>query len=114
MRGHFEQIDRTRHLVRTTAKSIMSGETAELNIGIMCTIGPRVLSPMLEAFQMQHPMVSVVLHDVTPSSIPEMLLSTHQATLTVAETRARLDSPYAKACNFQCDKCHVHFADMPT
>ncbi len=75
LRGHFEQIDRTRHLVRTTAKAVTAGEIAELNIGVMCTIGPRVLGGMLDAFQMQHPMVSIVLHDVTPESIPDLLLS---------------------------------------
>ena len=62
LREHFEQIDRTRHLVRTTAKAVISGEVAELNIGLMCTIGPRVLAGMLDTFQMQHPMVSLVLH----------------------------------------------------
>ena len=75
LRGHFEQIDRTRHLVRTTAKNFTSGETAELNIGVMCTIGPQLLTPMLEVFQMQHPMISLVLHDVTSSSISDLLLS---------------------------------------
>jgi len=75
LRGHFEQIDRTRHLVRTTAKAVTTGEVAELNIGLMCTIGPRLLAGMLDAFQMQHPMVSLVLHDVTPASIPDLLLS---------------------------------------
>ena len=52
-----------------------SGEIAELNIGLMCTIGPRVLAGMLDEFQMQHPMVTLVLHDVTPASIPDLLLS---------------------------------------
>lgn len=75
LRIHFEQIDRTRHLVRTTAKAVTSGEVAELNIGLMCTIGPRMLAGMLDAFQMEHPMVSLVLHDVTPASISDLLLS---------------------------------------
>lgn len=75
LRGHFEQIDHTRHLVRTTAKAVTSGEVAELNIGLMCTIGPRLLAGMLDTFQMQHPMVSLVLHDVTPTSISDLLLS---------------------------------------
>jgi LysR family hydrogen peroxide-inducible transcriptional activator len=75
LRGHFEQIDRTRHLVRSTAKAVTSGEVAELNIGLMCTIGPQALTGMLDLFQMQHPMVSLVLHDVTPSVIPDLLLS---------------------------------------
>ena len=75
LRGHFEQIDRTRHLVRSTAKAVTSGEIAELNIGIMCTVGPRVLAAMLDGFRMEHPLVSIVLHDVTPPSIPDLLLS---------------------------------------
>tara|TARA_R110002096_G_scaffold406938_2_gene605359 strand:+ start:81 stop:959 length:879 start_codon:yes stop_codon:yes gene_type:complete len=75
LRHHFEQIDRTRHLVQVTAKAVNAGEIAELNIGIMCTIGPRILAGMLDAFQVQHPMISLVLHDVTLSGIPELLLS---------------------------------------
>ncbi len=75
LRVHFEQIDRTRHLVRTTAKAVTTGEVAELNIGLMCTIGPGVLAGMLDGFQMQHPMVSLVLHDVTPDSIANLLLA---------------------------------------
>lgn len=66
LRRHFEQIDQIRHLVRTTAKAITSGEVAELNIGVMCTIGPRVIAKMLDDFHMQHPKVPIVLHDVTP------------------------------------------------
>lgn len=75
LRGHFEQIDRTRHLVRTTARAVNLGEVAELNIGLMCTIGPGVLGGMLDAFRVQQPLVSVVLHDVAPASIPDLLLS---------------------------------------
>lgn len=75
LRGHFQQIDQTRHLVRSTAKAVTSGEVAELNIGLMCTIGPGVLSGMLDAFRMEHPMISIVLHDVKPSSIADLLLS---------------------------------------
>ena len=75
LRSHFEQIDRTRHLVRSTAKAVIGGEISELNIGIMCTIGPRIIAGLLEAFQMNHPMVSIILHDVIPASIPNLLLS---------------------------------------
>lgn len=75
LRGHFEKIDRTRHMVRTTAKAVRAGEIAELNIGLMCTIGPGVLAGMLDEFRLAHPLVSIVLHDVAPAAIPEMLLS---------------------------------------
>lgn len=75
LRAQFEQINRTRHLVRMTAKAIVSGDIAELNIGVMCTIGPRLLAGMLNDFQMNHPMISITLHDVTPPAITDMLLT---------------------------------------
>ena len=75
LRGYFEQIDRTRHMVRSTAKAVTDGEISELNIGVMCTIGPSVISGLLDTFQMNHPMVSIILHDVVSESIPDLLLS---------------------------------------
>lgn len=75
LHAHFEQINRSRQLVKATSKAVALGEIAKLNIGIMCTIGPRVLARLLEDFQAQQPMVSFVLHDVTPNSIPNLLLS---------------------------------------
>jgi LysR family hydrogen peroxide-inducible transcriptional activator len=38
-------------------------------------IGPRILAAMLSDFQMSHPMVSMVLHDVTPPAIADLLLT---------------------------------------
>ena len=73
--SHFQQIDRTRHLIRSTAKAAASDETYELNIGLMCTIGPQRLTGLLEHFQMQRPTVSLVLHDVTPATIADLLMS---------------------------------------
>jgi len=75
LRVHSQQIDRTRQLVRATARAVSGGEVAELNIGLMCTIGPAAFSEMFNHFQMEHPMVSLVLHDVTPASIEDLLLS---------------------------------------
>ena len=73
--GHFEQIDRSCKLVRTTSNTVISGEIDKLNIGVMCTIGPRVLSRLLDDFQTKQPMMSFVLHDVAPDSIPGLLLT---------------------------------------
>ncbi len=75
LRTHFQQIDRTKNLVRTTATAVINGEIAELNIGLMCTIGPKLISSMLDSFQQQFPMISLVLHDVTPSKISDLILS---------------------------------------
>lgn len=62
-------------MLRKTAKSVNLKSSTELNIGVMCTIGPSVLTAMLEAFQEQREMVSLVIHDVTLESIPTLLLS---------------------------------------
>ena len=75
LRGHFEQINHTRNKVRNTAKAVTSGEVAELNIGLMCTIGPSILSNMLDSFKAENPLISIILHDVIPSSIPNLLLA---------------------------------------
>ena len=75
LRKDFEEINRIRLLVKKTSKEIVSGEVAELNIGVMCTIGPQLLAGMLNSFQMNYPMLSVVIHDVTPSSINDLLLT---------------------------------------
>ena len=75
LRGHFAEIDRTRNLVRTTAKAVTSGKVSDLNIGLMCTIGPRLLAKMLDSFLQQNPGVSIVLHDITPKAASALLIS---------------------------------------
>ncbi|AWF81515.1 hypothetical protein BTJ40_12150 [Microbulbifer sp. A4B17] len=75
LRSSFEQIDRTRQLVNMTARAITSGEASELNIGAMCTIGPKALSGMLNQFHRSNPGISIVIHDVTPPAAEELLLT---------------------------------------
>ena len=75
LRTHFEQIDHTRGLINRAAEIASSDERGELNIGLMCTIGPAVLSSFFKQFQLTHPDISLVLHDVTPSAISDLLLS---------------------------------------
>ena len=75
IRGHFEHIAQTRDLVKSTAKTVLSGEMAELNIGIMCTIGPRILANLMETFQLEHPSITLILHDVSGELVPNMLMS---------------------------------------
>ena len=66
LRDHFLQIEHTRQLVKATAQSIASGTTAELNIGIMCTVGAEVISQAIAHFRAKHPGITLVLHDVVP------------------------------------------------
>lgn len=75
LRGYFEQIERAKRLVQSSAKAITSNQSAELNIGLMCTVGPKGLMKFMDSFQMAHPTVSITLHDVIPESIPSLLSS---------------------------------------
>ena len=75
LRAHFEKIEETRNALKESALSVTSGEEAELNIGLMCTIGPRKLSRFLDGFRTDNTNVKLVLHDVTPQSIADLLLS---------------------------------------
>lgn len=75
LRTYFEQIDQARQMLRSTAIAVTSGEVAELNIGVMCTLGPRILANFLNQFQLQHPKITLILHDVVLQSIPDLLLS---------------------------------------
>lgn len=75
LRGHFEQIEGTRRTLKETATAITSGDQVELNIGLMCTIGPRIISPFLDDFRRSNHHINLHLHDVTPGSIPDLLLT---------------------------------------
>lgn len=75
IKGHFEQILITNELVRQTANRINDSENSEINIGIMCTVGPGVLAPAFSSFRLKNKNSNIVLHDVAYDSIMELLVS---------------------------------------
>jgi DNA-binding transcriptional LysR family regulator len=75
MRVHFERIEDNRRKAMDAAKVATMSTIEQLNIGVMCTIGPRKFSRFLGALRETHPHIEVTLHDVTPAVIPELLLS---------------------------------------
>ena len=75
LRGYFEQIEQTRQIVKQTAQSFIGGHVQELHIGLMCTIGPRVLGRFLNEFQRSYPNILLMLHDVPYSDIPGLIRS---------------------------------------
>lgn len=75
MRVQFERVEDSRRKALNTARAAATTPAQALNIGVMCTIGPRRFSRFLEAFRTDHPWVDVTLHDVTAAKIPGLLLS---------------------------------------
>ncbi|NKB19265.1 MAG: LysR family transcriptional regulator [Alphaproteobacteria bacterium] len=75
MRIHFERIEENRRRALDAAKLATKAATEPLNVGVMCTIGPRRFSEFLEKLHKTNPHIEVTLHDVTPPVIPHLLLS---------------------------------------
>ena len=75
LRTHFEKIEETRRALKDSARAVTSGEMEELNIGLMCTIGPKMLTRFLDEFQMEHPHARLLFHDIKTASVQELLLS---------------------------------------
>ncbi len=74
MRTHFERIQDTREAAQRDARSMIELEMVELDIGIMCTIGPTVIGPALSEFQKANSGVELLLHDVWSKRCHELLL----------------------------------------
>jgi DNA-binding transcriptional LysR family regulator len=75
MREHFRRIHATQAMARAAAKNFIDEGSAELNVGIMCTIGPDLLSAFLNEFRNRHRDVLLILHDIEPKALPELLLT---------------------------------------
>lgn len=75
MRVHFERIEDNRRKALDVAKFAAKSSIEPLNVGVMCTIGPRRFDRFFEALRGTHPHIVVTLHDVTSAVIPELLLS---------------------------------------
>jgi DNA-binding transcriptional LysR family regulator len=75
LRAHFEHIEQTRRQVKATAEAVTGSVPQTLDIGVMCTVGPRRLSRFLADFQAANPGVQLILHDVAAARVAELLLS---------------------------------------
>lgn len=75
LRAQFEKIEETRQLIGETAAHAVAGSARELNIGMMCTVGPVSLSKFLFHIREAAKHSLVCVHDIATESVEEMLLS---------------------------------------
>ena len=75
MRTHLARVDETRAAAHRAARAFVDLEMAELNVGIMCTVGPSVLGPAMMELQRKASGIELVLHDVWAERVHELLLS---------------------------------------
>ena len=109
MRVHFEKIEDNRRKALDAAKVAAAVSTERLDIGVMCTVGPRRFSQFLEEQRRIHPNIDVTLHDVIPTVIPELLLSGSLDCVLCART-AKFDQRF-QVINLFEENLVVVFAD---
>lgn len=72
---HFEQIDENLRKARAAARNASGAQREELNIGVMCTVGPGQLGEFLCDFAVKRPDVDLIFHDVTADATGELMLA---------------------------------------
>jgi len=75
MHVHFESIEKNRRIALDAARVAQKKSYGCLNIGVLCTLGPKQVGLFLKQFHEDNPDVEIILHDVIGSVIPELLLS---------------------------------------
>jgi DNA-binding transcriptional LysR family regulator len=75
MQTHLMRIEETRQAAYGAAAEVVMGEMEHIELGIMCTIGPRIIGPALGAWQEEETGVELILHDVWGKKAQELLLS---------------------------------------
>ena len=75
MRTHLAKIDETRTAAQRAARAFVELEMTELNVGIMCTVGPSILGPAMLELQREASGIELILHDVSGDQVEDLLLS---------------------------------------
>jgi LysR family hydrogen peroxide-inducible transcriptional activator len=95
--------------VRAAANAAIGTPIENLNVGVMCTIGPHRFSRFLQTFRTDNPDIEVTLHDVIETVIPELLLSGNMDCIICA--RAENHDQRFQAINLFKENMVVAFAD---
>ncbi|MGA0601383.1 LysR family transcriptional regulator [Caulobacter sp. KR2-114] len=75
MLPYFETIQAQSEAARSHARSLRKLETATLKMGVMCTIGPQILSDLFIQFGAAHPNVDLEVQDKAAGELLDMLSS---------------------------------------
>lgn len=68
MRDKLGRVVEARRDAELAASQYLSPHATQLNVGVMCTIGPATMVDLLSRFRIEHPGIDLQLYDVTPSS----------------------------------------------
>ncbi len=103
MREQCRRIQETQAMARAVAKNFLDDGASELNVGVMCTIGPDVLSAFLNDFRKCHENVLLILHDIGPEALPELLYTGTLDCAFVARHESQAPEDFAAYALFEED-----------
>ncbi len=70
---HFRELDASAKRVEQTARRLVHGDMPQLQIGMMCTIGPEPLAGFLADYQRKSPRLEIVLRNLNRSELSDVL-----------------------------------------
>ena len=73
MLPYLEQIQTQAEAARLRAQAVRNAERVTLKIGVMCTIGPAMISDLIVTFRASHPDVKLEVTDRSASQLLDML-----------------------------------------
>jgi len=74
MREKLSTVSDQASAAKAAARELLNLDKAVLNLGIMCTVGPKQLMPFLSRFQREHPGIEVRLNETTPDKLTACLM----------------------------------------
>lgn len=75
MLEHFRELDASAARVERSAQRLVNGDMPQLQIGVMCTIGPRSLAGFLANYRQENNDLEIVMRDLPQAELVETLLS---------------------------------------
>lgn len=75
MQPHLEEVLARTRAAREQAERFLRLESAEVTLGVMCTIGPLRFVGFLNHFRVRHPGIGMTLTEAVPARLAEMLLA---------------------------------------
>lgn len=88
MRTHLGRIAETRESARQAARQVVGHDTEMIDLGLMCTVSPALLSDAFAAWHRVASRVELVVHDVWGAKAQELLLAGSLDAALIAHTEA--------------------------
>ena len=73
VRPYLEEVYLQTRAAKQRAKEFTSLMSSSISLGMMCTIGPQRLVPLIRSFHQRHPGIDIALRDANAQALQEML-----------------------------------------